>query len=370
MAFDLQGSDLQTVSLDEAIELISKKAAKGPSKRGGKAALQSGKSKKSLSYAPGFTLFSEQRKKELRKQGGSSRGSELASRLGEEWMGLSEEDQQGFAEAEQDKKDGLLPKAQEPSKRKALTGYSLFCKERREEVRAGGGSGVMPVQDIAKQLGAEWRSTSEQQKSDFKNRAAQGNLAQAPQQIEQHGGAYSGQKQPQQMAKEVKASRLEAPSKPKAISGYNLFCKERRAELRACSETEAMSPQDVMKQLGSEWNSQSQEQKSEFQRRASEGNLARALQQEEEPGHAGDVQRQPVKMAKDKQAKSQTLSKAKTMSGYNLFCKERRMELRAGSQTGAMSPQDIMKQLGSEWNTQSEQQKQEFKDRALHFTEG
>jgi hypothetical protein len=123
------------------------------------------------------------------------------------------------------------------SKPKRLpSGYNLFCKANRVNHSEDGKS----PQDVMRSLATAWKTASKDEKDKYNN--------------------------------EAKAAKLEfvesSPSKPKKTSrtpsGYNLFCKDRRAE----HTEDGKSPQDVMRALGAAWKSSSDEIRDEYNEKA------------------------------------------------------------------------------------------------------
>ncbi len=173
----LQGTELDELGLDEAIALVDKKAASVAAKKGNKKG--QGRVVRDPWKADGFQAFSMQRKKELKSNGDSSKESELAAKLANEWLDLPDKAREDFVKADSKskskaKRNGKIPSeaAEQPSsKQKLLTGYQFFCKTRRQELKATGQSNDMKPTDITKLLGAEWQKQSEQQKQDFKEKA-------------------------------------------------------------------------------------------------------------------------------------------------------------------------------------------------------
>jgi len=75
----------------------------------------------------------------------------------------------------------------------------------------------------------------------------------------------SGEKKPK--AKKAKATGEKKPKMPRAPSAYNLFMKERMAELRKSSEKKVS---ELMKDIGKEWSELSDVKKTPFVDQAAE----------------------------------------------------------------------------------------------------
>ena len=177
----LQGTEVDELGKEEFADLVDKKAAKVAAKGGGKK--KQGKSERNPWKADGFQAFSAQRKKELKSMGDNSKESDLAAKLANEWLDLPDKAREDFvkddtegskkADKKTDKKKAKSSAAaKEPeSSPKTLTGYQLFCKERREELKASGQSKGMKPTEVMKLLGAEWKTQNDQQKGQFKEKA-------------------------------------------------------------------------------------------------------------------------------------------------------------------------------------------------------
>ena len=175
----LQGKDYDELSTEELADLVDKKAAKVAGKGGGKT--RQGTSSKNPWKADGFQAFSTQRKKELKSEGDTSKESDLAAKLAGEWLDLPDGPREGFVKDDVEgskkasKKGRKSPvaagKREKPPK--ALSGYQLFCKERRQELKAVGQSKDLKPTEVMKLLGAEWRAQSDQQKERLREKAQQ-----------------------------------------------------------------------------------------------------------------------------------------------------------------------------------------------------
>jgi len=123
-------------------------------------------------------------------------------------------------------------------------------------------------------------------------------------------------------------------SKPKRLpSGYNLFCKAKRADYTG----EGKSPQDVMRALGAAWKTVSSDEKEKYNSQAKAAKLE-------------FVESSPSKPKKSK----------RSPSGYNLFCQAKRSEY---TEEGK-SPQDVMRALGAAWKTSSDEIRDEYNEKA------
>lgn len=161
--------------MEEAVTLLNQKATKSSSKAGSRKKFPAKDG--SEPEADGFATFTAQRKKELRKSSGGPKAAELAAILADEWSMLSAEAQQGFQQAngrqkpKQKASKAPSSKAATSRKSKPLSGYNLFCKERRQDLKGDAQSADMKPTEVMKLLGSEWSALTPKEKEGFSERA-------------------------------------------------------------------------------------------------------------------------------------------------------------------------------------------------------
>ena len=139
-----------------------------------------------------------------------------------------------------------------------------------------------------------------------------------------------------------KPTTPKADAAPRPLTGYQYFCKQRRAELRQSSN--ALKPTEVMQLLGREWQQLSEQEKQAFSDQSAQ------VSQEHCEKHGLQV----------KTPKADAVPRP--LTGYQYFCKQCRAGLRQSS--NALQPREVMQLLGREWQQLSEQEKKAFSDQS------
>lgn len=120
-------------------------------------------------------------------------------------------------------------------------------------------------------------------------------------------------------------------TKPKRVNGYNLFMKERMAQLK---ET-GVDSNSRMKQISDEWNKLEEDKKNEWKEKAAAA----------QPKKLQIKLKKPVKPVK--------------WSGYQMFVSEKMAEIK-----DKVEPKQRMTEIGKLWQQQTEEQKNVYKAKA------
>ena len=173
-------------------------------------------------------------------------------------------------------------KAADPDKPKAKrgpTGYLLYTKELRPEVKAemeaelGDGEKLKP-QDVVTALAARWKALGDDEKAEWNAKAksppASDDEAPAPS-APPPTPKKETKKEAKKEAKKDVGESSDAPKKRQ--SGYLLFGKEMRAEIKQeleaeLEEGEKLKPQTVVTAIAAAWKALSDEEKAEWNARA------------------------------------------------------------------------------------------------------
>jgi hypothetical protein len=129
-----------------------------------------------------------------------------------------------------------------------------------------------------------------------------------------------------------------APGKTKKLSGYNLFMKEKMAELK----TQNVPSAERMGKVATAWKALSDTQKGEYKAKAD--------------GAAPSATATADKPAQVAEAKA-----PKKLSGYQLYVKEQMAVLKSNT---AIAAKDRMTEIGKTWKALSDAQKAEYKVKA------
>ncbi len=176
-------------------------------------------------------------------------------------------------------------KAADPDKPKAKrgpTGYLLYTKELRPEVKAemeaelGEGEKLKP-QDVVTALAARWKALGDEEKAEWNAKAKSPPASDdeatpsAPPPTPKKETKKEAKKEAKKGAKKEAGESSEAPKKRQ--SGYLLFGKEMRADIKAAMEAELeegekLKPQAVVTEIAAQWKALSDEEKAEWNEKA------------------------------------------------------------------------------------------------------
>lgn len=180
-------------------------------------------------------------------------------------------------------------KAPDPDKPKAKrgpTGYLLYTKELRPEVKAemeaelGEGEKLKP-QDVVTALAARWKALGDEEKAEWNAKAKSPPASDdeatpsapppTPKKETKKEAKKEAKKDAKKEAKKEAGESSEAPKKRQ--SGYLLFGKEMRADIKAAMEAELeqgekLKPQAVVTEIAAQWKALSDEEKAEWNEKA------------------------------------------------------------------------------------------------------
>lgn len=130
-------------------------------------------------------------------------------------------------------------------------------------------------------------------------------------------------------------------------TAYNLYIKamfhqeelERKAKEEQGEEVEKQNSQELMSKFSKQWKTLPDEEKLPYEEEA------KSINEESD---------------KDTPAKSRSSGKKKQMTGYNLFYKENKNDIKASLEEG----EALMKKVGATWKALSVEEQQEYKKRA------
>lgn len=308
-----QGSNLEQMTIAKAVELLANAATKRTSLSSRGKGTGAGKRASNPWKPDGFQAFRNERQKELKKLG---QGPDFEEILANEWAALSKNDQQKFKQLER-------TKGPQQSEAKRLSGYNLFCKDRRKDLKDSGESAMMGQPEIMKKLAAEWTTQSAADKQRYQHKAKDYNAAQRD--GLQREASIEGEGAAPAPAKRQNTQR--------ALSGYQIYCREQRQTLAETGAASRMTQPEIMKSLAAEWRQQSAETKAQYKASA------------EQSGDSKGVGAEP--------------KQRRAPNAYLNFCAQRRTSLR--QEEPNLKPAEIMKVLGIEWSAFSPEEKNKFK---------
>jgi hypothetical protein len=271
-------------------------------------------------------------------------------------------------ESTKEKKDPDAPKG-------AKNAYIFFCGDARAEVKKE--NPEMKSTEIVKKMGEMWKEISPKKKAVYQDMASDDKKRYA-EEIEGYE-PKDGFKSP----KKAKKEKSDAPKR--ARSAYIFFCMEKREEVK---KNPKISNSDILSELGKMWKALSEKKKKPFAEMA-EADKKRFAEEvhkyvnsdvedwknwnpsEEDSAKPKDSTK-PKKVEKVNKGKSAKVTKAvkvsnRTPSGYLLFCKEKRQQVKEENPSAKMT--DITTILGKMWKDLSEKKKKPFMDQAAKLKE-
>jgi len=105
---------------------------------------------------------------------GGANSQALMAKFSKQWKGLSDEDKQPYvdqAEAINAQNGAEAPSKNKSGKGKKLTGYNLFYREHKDEIRAENEQ-TKEHPTFMKAVGAKWTALSKEEKAEYSARAA------------------------------------------------------------------------------------------------------------------------------------------------------------------------------------------------------
>jgi hypothetical protein len=194
-------------------------------------------------------------------------------------------------------KSATTKKNGEPKKKRGTTGYLVFSKEMREEVKAemeaelGDGEKLQPKL-VVSELAKRWKELDDGEKTTWNDKAKAINDDASADDSASDSGSSAGDKkvetkkvvptkkiEPPKAKGKAKAdvassSNAPPPDKPKKkkANGYLLYANENRAaikeEMMADRDGEKVPPAEVVKALAAKWKALSDEEKAEWTEKA------------------------------------------------------------------------------------------------------
>jgi hypothetical protein len=287
--------------------------------------------------------------------------------------------------------------------RRGRSGYLFFCSEHREQVKKSLGDNAKAT-DVTKELGRLWNALKDSKKPGDKKilAAYEKSAADDKTRYQDEKANYtppetddSDEKTPMRRGK--RKSPKKGPKRPK--SAYLYFCEDRRKQLK--SDNPDFKSTEVTSELGRLWNElkaddsrasdlekyekQASDDKERYEGEKSDigdevkpklppkavakkQTAAKVAPKKETPKPApkkGAAKKnsEPVEdvddlVDEDVAPKSAKVASDKKLNGYQLFCKTRRVELKA--QFSSDKPAEITKKLSEEWKTLSKDDQQKW----------
>ena len=130
----------------------------------------------------GYMYFCDAKRAEVKEDNPEMKASEILSELGRLWGEMGEEDKEEYIEqAKEDKKryeseyseyepsEGFTKKGEKKTRKRAPSGYILFCQDNREKVKND--NSEMNQTEITTELGKRWREASDKVKDKYNKKS-------------------------------------------------------------------------------------------------------------------------------------------------------------------------------------------------------
>ena len=252
--------------------------------------------------------------------------------------------------------------------KRGKSSYIFFCVDNREKIKKN--NPEMSAKDIIKELGRVWRDTSDEKKQKY--------IKLSEDDKERYSGEISEYVPPENFANDKKKKDKRVGPK-RSLTSYIFFCKEKRAFLK--EKQPNLSTKDITSELGKKWKALSDEQKTPYTKLADEDKARYESEKiswvdtekpsdekaptksEKEKTHKKSEKSKSHKDKPNKKSKSHK-DKPKNKGGYSLFCQEERESLK--EEHPKWSSQQLTKELGKYWEDLSQEEQDEYNERAEH----
>ena len=281
--------------------------------------------------------------------------------------------------------------------RRGRSGYLFFCSEHREVVKTSLGSNAKAT-DVTRELGLRWNALKESKKAGDKKILESYEKMAVEDKARYHDEKSNyisppdtdDDKTPRRRGK--RKSPKKGPKRPK--SAYLYFCEDRRKQLK--TDNPDLKSTEVTSELGRLWNELKADnlrasELEKYEKQASEDKerydidktnenvpatvtksvVKKQVSAKKESSKPASVAPAPKKGAKkdpepvedlveedDVTPPTKVVANDKKLNGYQLFCKTRRVELKA--QFTSDKPAEITKKLSEEWKSLSKEDQQKW----------
>ena len=202
-----------------------------------------------------------------------------------------------------------------PTKRRSA--YIFYCMDQRADLMK-----VHPeykVTQVSVELGARWKKLTDEEKKPFQEKS----LA-------------DKERYTDEMDSYVKPDgTVSKPKKKRGSSAYNVFCAEKRPRVKKNNEDK--QPKEITKILSAMWKEVSEETKKKYKKLAEE-------------------KRKNLDVGSD--ADDESEKKKKTITGYSLFTKEIKPEVK--KENSKLKDKGVMELVAKKWSNLSEPKKKEY----------
>ncbi len=250
-------------------------------------------------------------------------------------------------------------KVKDPNKpKRGKSAYLFFCEDKREEVKQefedSGGS--YSTKDVTCKLAQLWNELKE---DSARKSEMEGYEEKAQEAKEKYDSEMAGYVPPTDQELKKESKKKKDPNAPKrAKSSYLFFCEKNRDNVKM--ELENPTPTEVTRELGNRWQDLTSDLSAKARREINEYVNLAAKDKERYTEEMASYT--PVVAEEKKPAKVKVVKPARKISGYALFCKDYRDQLK--EENPESSGAEITRLLGTMWKDLSEEVKEEWKTKA------
>ena len=249
-----------------------------------------------------------------------------------------------------------LKKVKDPdAPKRAKTSYIFFCIKKRDEIMKENPN--MSAKEIIKELGIVWRDLPDNKKAPF--------VKLAEKDKERYEMEMKNYEPPDLGFVETKKKKAKRNGPKRSLTAYIFFCKEHRDTLK--NENPNWTTKEITSGLGKRWKELSDKEKEPFVKLAEEDHSRYEKEKESWNENTSETEvTTKDKTTKDKTTKDKTTKDknkdVRKKSGYILFCQEERAALKEDNPD--LTNQQITKELGKAWKELSEDEQNEYNQRA------
>lgn len=251
--------------------------------------------------------------------------------------------------------------------KKPLSAYFLFGKDVRTSIQNE--NPELKMTQISKEIGARWSALADKAKKKYEKAAAA-----AKKEYETAMESYSPpdddvwEELINDKSSRKKSSQLKDPDAPKKPStAYMFFAKEQRSTVKGELESEHTDKKElntaVSKALGARWKEMSEKDRKSYTKMAAKAkqNYDKEMESYTRPSDQ-EIQAKIDEKKSSRKSKSKSTPKdkdapSKGKTAYNLYCAERRPELKA---QGDLDAKEITSTMSTEWKELSDKKKKKY----------
>ena len=221
--------------------------------------------------------------------------------------------------------------------KRGKSSYIFFCVENREKVKNTNPD--LSAKDIIKELGRIWRDTSDEKKEKYVKMSSNDK------------NRYT-----KEISTYVPSGDFKENNKTKkGHTSYMFFCKEQRLILK--ENKPFLTAKEITSELGNQWKNLSDDQKLPYMKLASHDKNKH--NSEETPKEKPTKETPKEKPTKEKPTKEKP---TKNITGFSLFLEEERESVK--EEHPKWSNQQITKELSKYWNDLSQDEQDDYNERA------